>query len=266
MTFRYLLWTLAGPSQLLLLALASGAVFLWAGWRRTGRWLAGLGVAGLLAFGVLPIAAYLAAPLEHRFPQPRLPARVDGIVLLAGAERTGLSQYTGTPQVGQHSLRYVATLELARRHPDAIVVFSGGPFVEPGKGPLETQTAIAAALLPRLGIDPGRIVFETASRDTCDNAARTRALVRPRPGQHWVVVTSAMHVPRAVACFRAAGWPEVIAQPADYQAMPRFASAGAFRIVANLQLLDLGVHEWLGLAYYRISGRTREFFPSPGKS
>lgn len=265
MTLRYLLWTLAGPSQLLLIALASGAVFLWIGWRRTGRWLAGLGLAGLVAFGVLPTAAYLAAPLERRFPQPDLPLHVDGIVLLAGAERTGLSQYAGTPQIGQHSLRYLATLELARRYPDAAVVYSGGPFVEPGKGPLETQTAVAAALLARLGIERRRILFETASRDTCDNAAGTRALVRPRPGEHWVVVTSAMHLPRTVGCFRAAGWPDIVPQPADYQALPRFATAGAFRIVANLQLLDLAAHEWLGLAYYRITGRTRELFPGPGK-
>ncbi len=38
---------------------------------------------------------------------------------------------------------------------------------------------------------------------------------------------------------------------------------GSFQIADNLVLLDLAMHEWIGLAYYRLTGRTREFFPAP---
>jgi uncharacterized SAM-binding protein YcdF (DUF218 family) len=117
-------------------------------------------------------------------------------------------------------------------------------------------------LLSSLGVDPARITYEEASTDTCDNASNTMALVQPRAGETWVVVTSAMHIPRTMACFRAAGW-EVIAQPADYQVVLGGINTGTFLMADNLTLLDTALHEWVGLVYYRFAGRTRELFPAP---
>lgn len=263
MTVRYLLWTLLSPSQVILLGLLVGVGLLLAGWSRTGRVVASTAGLGLVAFGLLPSADYLLDPLERRFPQPDLPSHVTGIVLLSGAERAEASAMHGVPQLGKHGDRYVTMLRLAERYPEARIVYTGDALAVPGKGPLGTQSAVAAATLAGLGIDSRRVTFESGSNDTCENAANTYALVQPQPGEAWVVVTSAGHMPRTIACFRAAGWPEVIAQPADYQAMPGFNGAGAFRIVGNLELLDLAVHEWLGLAYYRLRGRTHEFLPKP---
>jgi uncharacterized SAM-binding protein YcdF (DUF218 family) len=87
-------------------------------------------------------------------------------------------------------------------------------------------------------------------------------MVAPAPVQACVLVTSAMHMPRAMACFRAAGW-DVIPQPADYRVVPGAWNTGSFRIADNLAVLDAAVHEWLGLVYYRMSGRTGEWFPAP---
>jgi uncharacterized SAM-binding protein YcdF (DUF218 family) len=262
-TGRYFVWTLLGPSQLILVGLLVGVALLLAGWTRAGRGLASVAGIGLLIFGVLPSSAYLASPLERRFPQPHLPSHVTGIILLSGAERVAASATHGVPQLGMHGDRYVTTLRLATSFPEARIVFTGDALTEPGRGPLGTQTAVAAATLAGLGLDGSRVTFESGSNDTCENAANTRALVRPQPGESWVIVTSAGHMPRTIACFRAAGWPDVIAQPADFQAVPGLGNAGAFRIVNNLTLLDLAVHEWLGLAWYRLQGRTQEFFPGP---
>jgi uncharacterized SAM-binding protein YcdF (DUF218 family) len=118
-------------------------------------------------------------------------------------------------------------------------------------------------LLAGLGLASDRITFEQQSRDTCDNAANTRALVQPKAGETWVVVSSAMHIPRVIACFRAAGWADIIAQPADYQAAPGLHGIGSFGIVGNLSLLDMAAHEWLGLVYYRWTGRTTQLYPAP---
>jgi uncharacterized SAM-binding protein YcdF (DUF218 family) len=66
-----------------------------------------------------------------------------------------------------------------------------------------------------------------------------------------------------MACFRAVGW-EVIPQPADYQAVVGLGwNRGSFQVADNLAILDLALHEWLGLAYYRLTGRTRTLFPAP---
>lgn len=258
-----MLWSLFSPSQVLLLALVAGSLLLIAGRRRLGAWLAGLAIAGIALFGVLPGAALLAQPLQLRFPQPQLPERIDGIVLLTGAELTDDSVAVGLPQLGRHGDRYVSTLRLATRFPDARVVVTGGPIGDGGRALLASQTGIALTILRDAGVDPRRLVAEQSSFNTCDNAANTRALVQPRPGERWVVVTSAMHMPRAIACFRAAGWTDVIPQPDDYEALPGLANLGRVRIISRLTLLDLAMHEWLGLAYYRLSGRTNELFPAP---
>ena len=262
MSFRYLLWSFLSPSQLILGGVVVGAMLLAAGRLRAGRWITIAAVLALAVFGLLPTAIYIANPLETRFPTPELPERVDGILLLAGSERPTASEVYGQPQLGAAGGRYIATLRLANRYPEARIVYTGGPIARKGKGALETQPAVAAAILSSVGLDTTRISFEQQSRDTCASAANSYAYVRPDPSDRWAVVTSASHMPRTVACFRAAGW-DVIPYPADYQSVRGGWNAGSFQVADNLVLLDLAMHEWVGLAYYRLSGRTREFFPAP---
>ena len=263
---RWLVWSLASPSQAIVATVIAGGALMAVG--RSGGRLARLlvvsGAAGLLLFGCLPTAHYLAYPLEHRFPATPLPDHVAGIILIGGGERVATSEAYAEPQLNSHGSRYVAALRLAARYPGAQLVSTGGPIAEPGKGPLGTHSAVAAAILDHVALNPGRVRYDTSSRDTCDHPANTRALVRPLPGEVWVVVTSAMHMPRVMACFRAAGWDDVVPYPTDYRVVMGRWSTGTFQAAANLALLDFAAHEWLGLAYYRMTGRTREFFPGPG--
>ena len=264
MSIRWLLWSLLSPSQLILFSIALGIALLALGRLRAARIVLLAGGAALVVFGLLPTSIYLANLLETRFPQPALPDRVDGIVLLAGAERPAASQAYGEPQVGARGNRYVTLLRLAERFPDARIIYSGGPREELGKGPLETQAAVADRILGTVGLDPGRVQFDERSRDTCASGRNARELAQPGSGDVWVVVTSAIHVPRTMACFRAGGWPEIIPQPANYASVLGGWNAGSIRVASNLVLLDEAVHEWLGLLYYRITGRTRQLFPGPG--
>lgn len=261
MSWRWLIWSLLSPSQILLGITIAGGMLLAIGRARPGRVLSITGTAGLLVFGFLPTSHYLAAALETRFPQPELPERITGIILLSGAERPAATEAHGEPQFSSAAGRYTTALRLAARHPEARIVYTGGPEKNPRTGELG-QTGVAKRLLPTVGIDPARIVYEEGSADTCDNASNTKALVGPRPTDVWVVVTSAMHVPRTMACFRAADW-QVIPQPANYQVVLGGIDVGTFQIADNLELLDTALHEWTGLAYYWLSGRTQELFPSP---
>lgn len=270
MSLRWFLWSLASPSQLLLaLTMLGTLLVLFTGgtagpptrWARIGRRLTLAGGLGLLLFGLLPTSHYLAYALESRFPVPDLPDDVTGIILLAGSERPAASDAYGEPQVGGQGSRYVAALRLANRFPDARIVFTGGERMEPGKGPLGTQTAVAAEILGSTGIDPARVTIETASRDSCDHPRNVRALVQPQPGEHWVVVTSAMHMPRVMACFRAAGWGNIIPYPSDFKVVLGPWGAGTFQVADNLTLLDTALHEWVGLLHYRLTGRTRQLLP-----
>jgi uncharacterized SAM-binding protein YcdF (DUF218 family) len=242
---NYLIWLFVQPSHWILIAAVLGVVF----WRTPfGRASRGAAVILVVVLGLLPTAAWLMRPLETRFPMPPPLEHVDGIIALAGSELVTLSEAYRQPQLDSMGDRLLTFLTLATRYPEAQLVFSGG-----------RQSAVARDVILGAGVDPSRVRFDADSNDTCDSALKTRALVQPAPGQRWLLVTSSFHLPRAIGCFRAANW-EVVPYPADYRRGP---SAFHFGLVANLEDLDLAAHEWLGLAYYRLRGYTRELYPGP---
>lgn len=246
MTANYLLWLFVKPSQLILLTALVAVVW----WRRPlGRRL-GLVTAGLvILFGIVPLGAWLMRPLETRFGAPIETGDVTGIVVLAGSERLTMSELHAMPLLNSMGNRLTTFLLLAARYPQARLVHTGGP----------REAAIARSLLVGAGVEPDRIHFEVESRNTCDSAHTTRALVKPQAGERWLLVTSAFHMPRSMACFRAAGW-EIVPYPTDFRRGP---NPFHFEIVDNLADLDLAAHEWLGLVYYRLLGYTSELFPAP---
>ena len=254
-------WDVAQPSTLLLLLCLAGVAVL--RWRAHSSWgwrLLLIGVGGLAACAIFPVGTWLLRPLEDRFSQPRpMPERVDGIVLLGGAIDLDESADRGMLALNARAERMTDFVALARRYPHAQLVFSGGdPHVFPTG---LTEADVARGAFSRLGIDPSRIIFEKASRNTHENATLSRSLVHLTPGQYWLLVTSAADMPRAVGCFRAVHW-AVIPYPVDYHTKQQ--TIGMFPgLVAGLQRIDWATHEWLGLAYYRMRGWIPSLFPAP---
>jgi len=222
-------------------------------WRfRIGRRLRVAAVVLVIVLGVLPTAWLLSSPLEGRFPVPADLDRIDGIIVLGGAERAGLSKFYRQPLLNTAADRLTTFLMLARRFPEARLVHSGDSAPD-------SESAVARELLVGAGVDPKRIVFETKSRVTCESPRATLDLVAVDTSQRWLLVTSAMHMPRAVACFRAAGW-DVTPYPTNFRRGP---DPFSFSLPENLQDVDLAAHEWVGLLYYRLRGSTHELFPGP---
>jgi len=263
MTFAVskILWLLVQPSNLLLLLLVIGLA-VW--WRRGARWGRRLTIAAALAFaafGLLPVGDALLYPLEARFPAPRaLPAKVDGIIVLGGAVRSRLSAAWGQPVLNDRAERMTAALALARRYPKARVLFTGGIGRLSQSGP--TEAVIARRFFLEQGLEPARLVLEDRSRNTFENAVLSQPLVKPVPGEVWLLVTSAYHMPRAVGIFRRAGWP-VIAYPVDYQTTKNPFEDWRFDVAGNLAGLDLAARAWAGLIAYRLMGRTDALWPAP---
>jgi uncharacterized SAM-binding protein YcdF (DUF218 family) len=149
--------------------------------------------------------------------------------------------------------------ELAQRHPAARILLSGGASGVIVDDPI-SESAIAKSLLVAMGVASGRIELEERSRTTCENARQSAELIKPTDGQMWLLVTSASHMPRAVACFRAVGV-NVTPFPVDYRT--RDARWPFVSIAKGLNMIDLAAHEWTGLVSYRILGRTEGLFPAP---
>jgi uncharacterized SAM-binding protein YcdF (DUF218 family) len=91
----------------------------------------------------------------------------------------------------------------------------------------------------------------------------SRLVAQPKPGERWLLVTSAYHMPRAMAAFRAAGF-AVQAYPVDWRTRGIMDATRPFASLSDgLSRTDTAIHEWIGLLAYRLSGKTRELLPAP---
>jgi uncharacterized SAM-binding protein YcdF (DUF218 family) len=253
-----LLWAVAAPGNLLLLLVLVGLMVQRGGRRRSSR-LALAAALALLAVAVLPIGQWTVAPLEARFPEPQLPAHIDGIIVLGGAVQSDITRAHGQVALDGAASRITETLAIALRHPEAKLLLSGGDAsILPRPG--EREADDTRRLFIELGVAPERILIEDRSRNTFENALFSRAVAAPKPGETWVLVTSAMHMPRAVGCFREVGW-NVLPYPVDYRTEAH--PLPDFKLAEHLDLLDLAAKEWVGLVAYRLLGRTDALLPGP---
>lgn len=256
-----LLWFLVRPNTLALVVALLGLGILWSGRRRWGRWLLLAGLGYYTTILVTPASQWITLPLEDRFSRPAPPpAHVDGIVVLGGAVDQVLTEAHGIPALNGAAERMTEMMVLAHRYPGAKLVFTGGQgtFMQ---GDL-TEADVARRLWTAMGLPEGRVIYEDRSRNTYENAIYTREMVRPRPGETWLLVTSAQHMPRSMGVFRAAGWTP-IPWPVNYTTggTPRAWYDAPFP--TRLNQFEGGLREWIGLVAYRLLGRTDALFPGP---
>jgi uncharacterized SAM-binding protein YcdF (DUF218 family) len=215
-----------------------------------------------LIAGIVPVGTALLLPLENRFPSwDSSQGAPTGIIVLGGVINPEVSIQRGEISLDNAAERLIAAVELYKRYPTVRVVFSGGNSDVLFSGPSESK--FAAIFLERLGIPRRQIEIETSSRNTMENAFNTARFVMPKPGERWLLITSASHMPRAIGLFRKAGFP-VEAYPVDWQTGGWGDLAKHwFPLLGGLGDFNLATHEWEGLIFDRLSGRTSTLFPSP---
>jgi uncharacterized SAM-binding protein YcdF (DUF218 family) len=250
------------PSNFLISIGIVGLVLLCTRFARLGSWLVVTSLVLIAIAGLSPLGNALILPLEQRFPPwdgSRGPP--DGIVVLGGAISPDVSAARGVTALNEAAERVTATAELARRFPKARIIFSGGSNAVMFDGAPEAPFAVQE--LEALGVARDRIIAEEQSRNTVENAVFSRLIAQPKPGERWLLVTSAYHMPRAIGVFQAAGFP-VEAYPVDWRTTGPIDALRLFGTVSEgLGRTDAAVHEWIGLVAYRIAGNTKELFPAP---
>ena len=253
------------PSNAIAMLCALGVLLLATRFRKAGVRVLTIGVVLLLVLGFSPLSNWMWLPLTERFPAWSAAGRPpDGIIVLGGAIDPEASQARGSPELDSAAERLIVMLQLARRYPAARIVFSGGS-ANLIQAPLP-EAPIAGDLLEDFGIPPSRFVLESESRTTAENATFTRDLVSPKPGERWLLVTSAYHMPRSVGVFRKAGF-DVEAYPVDWRTPGWQDGATPFMILSGgLARADMAAHEWVGLIAYWMTGRMSELFPAPRKA
>jgi uncharacterized SAM-binding protein YcdF (DUF218 family) len=251
------------PSNILITLGLIGIVLMPTRFAQAGRRFAAIAVVLLAIVGLSPLGNALILPLEERFPpwDASRGAPV-GIICLGGALDTVVSPVRGEVSLNEAAERMTAIAELARRYPDARIVFSGGSgrLVYGGSA---TEAELAARLFASFGITRERITLEDKSRDSWENARFTKQLVQPKPGERWLLVTSAHHMPRSVGLFRSEGF-AVEAFAVDYRTRGAIDMLRPFASLGDgLRRTDTAAREWVGLVVYRMSGRIAELFPAP---
>ncbi len=252
-------WYLVQPLVVVLILAGMGFLALLMRRRRLGLWLSGTALLLLAVMSLSPLGLLMMSPLEERVPRAPLPERVDGIVVLGGALDTRITATRGVPELNDAADRMTAAVALSRQYPDARVLFSGGSAEILFE---DISEAVAGRLLlDSLGLPADRLLLEDQSRNTWENAVYSRALAQPQEGEVWLLVTSAYHMPRAIGCFRVAGF-DVVPFPVDYQtpsgpAVWRPSTAS----IRNVEKVHFAIREYIGLLAYWMTGRTDALFP-----
>jgi uncharacterized SAM-binding protein YcdF (DUF218 family) len=249
-------WLLIRPETLLVALYVLALVFL-----RLGRTVAGsrslaVALTITIAIGVFPVGNFLLNPLERAYSAQPVVTQPAGILVLGGAEDQA-PDYAGKVAMVNHAGdRLIATMQLARQYPEAVVLYTGGKvaLMPAAEGAFE----LGPDILRQLGLSEDRMIVEGRSRTTAENAALSRAMA-PNAEGPWILVTSAFHMPRALGTFCAAGWRNVVPYPTDYRG-GKIRDQIGWNLAENLTDLNIGVKEWVGLLAYRITGRTVAFF------
>jgi uncharacterized SAM-binding protein YcdF (DUF218 family) len=250
------------PSNLVIILGVAGVVLMATRLRRLGRWLAGISIVLIAIIGLTPFGNALILPLEQRFPPWADGGRPPtGCIVLGGALDAVVSGARHEVALNEAAERMTEVAALARRYPGIRIVFSGGSGQLVFQG--QNESELAVRLFGYFGIPPERVELENRSRDTVENARFTRAIADPKPGDRWLLVTSAYHMPRAIGAFRQAGF-AVEAYPVDWRTR---GPSDLWRPFTNLgdgiRRTDTAAREWVGLLAYRLAGHTSALLPAP---
>lgn len=253
-------WFLIKPLHSLLFLLLAWLLGRALGWWRIARFFLVLLLLYSAVVFATPLPEFALRTLENRFPQPQLQdGQIAGIIVLGGATDDGaVAKSRNQVMLNSAAERLTTAIALHRAMPQLEVVVSGfsGRLVPRGWNEAE----ITERFFAQQGVDLTRVRFEAQSRNTAENARRTAELLGPDP-RPWLLITSAAHMPRAVASFRAGGI-EVLPYPVDYRTEPdNLAWPRSF--TGSLSDAGVALHEWLGLLTYYVTGRGTALFPEP---
>lgn len=240
------------PLPLLLILLAGGTILLWRNKRsRTGRWLVTIGIVLLAALSFRPIPVELGRTLERQYPpySPDAGAPTPELVVVLGGGSGDDHTLPAPSRLSAASLsRLVEGIRIVSMHPESHLVLSGGTGFN-----RTAEADVMAAAARALSVDSSRIVIESTSRDTEEQAQLLKEIIG---GRRFVLVTSAVHMPRTTALFRKQGM-DPIPAPAGHR-FDRSFYTGPRALVPSaehLRSMDSVLHEYYGLVWSWARGR-----------
>jgi len=247
------------PVPLSILISLIGLLLLWFTKRqRVGKIFVSLGIFLMLLFSSMATSNHLLRPLENKYDssntqlENRVLAENMGsikfIVVLGGGHISD-SKLPITSQIGEDTLvRLIEGIRLYQKYAGAKLVLSGGKGSDP-----VPNAHIMANLAKELGVNENDILIESKSKDTIDEANFIKPIVK---NEKFILVTSALHMPRSMAMFRKLGMNPIPA-PTGHKVKDSQTLNPLLFIpnAGDLLKSEAGLHEYLGMVWSKLKGQ-----------
>ncbi|WP_081843727.1 envelope biogenesis factor ElyC [Aeromonas taiwanensis] len=241
------------PFSLSLLLLAIGLLW-FTRFQKTGKLLATLSLVIVALMGMRPVSYELARGLEQTYPPFEVSQHphLDAIVVLGN----GHVSDPAVPMISwQNNISLARTLEgvrLAQAYPQAELIFSGAVAGDP-----LSNAEVNARMAETLGIPRARMTLFENNKDTHDEAV---SIARHLKGKRVALVSSATHLPRAMALYRGQGL-DAMPAPTDYTAKQSQVPQPLYTYLPKgryLMYSEAAIHEWIGVWWARLRGQVTE--------
>jgi uncharacterized SAM-binding protein YcdF (DUF218 family) len=229
-----------------------GLILIWYSRKqKAGKIIITSGVALLLILSYATVPDFFLSILEYKYKpliNVRPQERVKWVVVLGGSH-TSDPELLATGQItGSSLLRLAEGIRFLTYLPECKLILAGGSIFEP-----KSEAKIMAEVAVSLGLDHSRLVLESVSKDTKDQAKEIRKIVGT---DRFILVTSASHMPRTMALFRKKGM-EPIPAPTDFWVKEKQGvnPGSFFPRIQNLKKMERAVHEYLGILWAKLRGQ-----------
>ena len=256
-----ILWIVINPFNVILALLVLGWLLLFKK-PAAGKRLIGMGLLIIFLAGSGFLPGIMMRSLENRIPAGTIPSKIDGVIVLAGMVNMEFSR-KGLIELTEQADRIIEGIIMVQRYPGAKLIITGGSgYLKQGENLKEADYLKKLAI--SLGVNEERIFIERNSRNTHEHAVALAKILHAEEKGQWVLITSAFHMPRSLGCFKKEGL-DVIPYPVDYKTTVdtsnNFSIVSFVPTMGNLSSFNIALHEWLGLAAYRLMNYTNSVFP-----
>lgn len=248
------------PAPLVFYPLVIGVLLIWFGrtprLQRAGKILVTTGVALYLVLTATSVPDMMLRSLEDNFrsfdvEEVRREKGGDwepSYVVVLGGDFNPTIYLPVTSRVGPLSTTRVSEgVRIHQLFPDSTLIFTGGPPKEKDQSAGEGMAELAELW----GVNRDHIIVEGKSRDTKDHVHYLQETLQ---GESFVVVTTASHLPRAVALFKHAGL-DPVGAPVNFQAHDKFSFRAGLPGAQNLAKAECAFYEYLGIFWAKLRGQ-----------
>ena len=245
---------LTSPTAWIGLFLILGLVFIWTQKQRLAKWSITIGAGLFLLFAFDPFTEILLNSFENKYEGFKIKTltqaeKIKHIVVLAGGYVPNHSIHPLTSALTKHTLaRVIEGIKIHKEIPGSILVFTGKGWAE------QTEASAMRELALKLGVNSDQVILEEESCNTFEHTIHLKKLLSD---QSFVLVTSAMHMPRAMGLFLKAGYKPIPA-PTSHILLGEYALFNMkvpFAAGSNLEAIDFWFNEFVAINWAKLNGR-----------